>query len=267
MKYAFMSFSCPELGLAEMLSLARRLGYDGIEPRVTSGHRHGVEPGTDADTRREIRKQAEDSGIALCCVSTSCKYADPQAAPQNVEETLRCIDLAADVGAPRIRVFGGAIPRGIGREEAIEQVAGALRSVAEHAAQRGVTVCLETHDDWCDPADVADAMRRVSHPAVGVNWDLLHPIRKGNATMEEAFGALEPWIRHVHIHDGSTDPQRLEMKPIGEGGIDHRQALSLLRGSGYDGFLSGEWINWEPYAIHLPRELATMKRYEGEATG
>ncbi len=34
MKYAFMSFSCPELGLEEMLSLAGRYGYDAVEPRV-----------------------------------------------------------------------------------------------------------------------------------------------------------------------------------------------------------------------------------------
>ena len=33
----------------------------------------------------------------------------------------------------------------------------------------------------------------------------------------------------------------------------------------YDGYISGEWINWEdPYEVHLPRELATLKRYESE---
>jgi sugar phosphate isomerase/epimerase len=261
MKYAFMSFSCPDLSLTEMLSLARRLGYDGIEPRIGSGHGHGVEMDTDADRRREIRKQAEDSGIALCCISTSCKYADPRTAPQQTQDTLRCIDLAGDAGAPRLRVFGGGIPPGISREEAIVSLAQSLRSVADHAEQRGVTVCVETHDDWCDPRHVAEVMRRVDHPAIAVNWDLMHPVRRGNATMEEAFRTLAPWIRHVHFHDGDT----LGLKPIGEGDIDHRQALDLLRAAAYDGFLSGEWISWEPYAIHLPRELATMRRYEEEA--
>ena len=32
----------------------------------------------------------------------------------------------------------------------------------------------------------------------------------------------------------------------------------------YPGFISGEWINWEPYEQHLPRELATLKGYEKE---
>ena len=27
---------------------------------------------------------------------------------------------------------------------------------------------------------------------------------------------------------------------------------------------SGEWIGWEPYEVHLPRELAMLKKYESE---
>jgi len=39
-----------------------------------------------------------------------------------------------------------------------------------------------------------------------------------------------------------------------------------LRTIPYEGYLSGEWINWsDPYEAHLPRELATMKSYERAA--
>jgi hypothetical protein len=37
-----------------------------------------------------------------------------------------------------------------------------------------------------------------------------------------------------------------------------------LTDDGYEGFLSGEWIRWEPYDQHLPREIETMRRYESE---
>ena len=40
MKYSFMSFSCPELKLEEILKLAQKYGYEGIEPRIGSGHKH-----------------------------------------------------------------------------------------------------------------------------------------------------------------------------------------------------------------------------------
>ncbi len=36
MKYAFMSFSAPQLNLRELLAYAKQTGYDGIEPRIDS---------------------------------------------------------------------------------------------------------------------------------------------------------------------------------------------------------------------------------------
>ena len=264
MKYAFMTFSCPELNLDEALSAAKRYGYDGIEPRIVSGHRHGVELDADAAKRKEIKQKAADSGIALCCIATSCKYADPATSNANVGETLRCIDLAADVGSPRLRVFGGPIPEGVGREKATDLLVGSLRSVADHAGERGVTVCMETHDHWCDPAHLAEVMRQVDRPAIAVNWDIMHPVRVAGSTMDHAFETLKPWIRHIHFHDGAGGTGG-ELQPCGEGIIDHQRAVELLLTLPYDGYLSGEWIGWEPYETHLPRELATMKRYEAEA--
>jgi sugar phosphate isomerase/epimerase len=262
MKYSFMTFSTPGLTLGEVLALAKRLGYDGIEPRIVSKHKHGVEWEADAAARAAIRKQAAESGVALCCIATSCTYADPAKTKQSAEDTIKSIDLAADVGAPTIRVFGGRIATSLTREQAIELVADTLRSVADHARKRGVTVCMETHDDWCNPDHVAAVMKRVDHPAVGVNWDIMHPINRGGATMESAYRTLRSWVRHIHFHDGALREGKLTLVPIGQGNIDHRTAVKLLRDCGYDGYLSGEWINWEPYETHLPRELAVMKRYE-----
>ena len=265
MKYSFMTFSCPDVGLEDVFSLATRLGYDGIEPRVVSKHKHGLEPDCSAETREKAKQLAAETGVAICCVATSCRYANPEDAEQQLADTLQAIDLAADLGAPRLRVFGGSIPEGVDREQAIELVTASLRSAADHAAERGVVVCMETHDAWCDPEHVADVMKRVNHPAIAVNWDIMHPVRVVGATMDHAFETLKPWIKHVHFHDGSTTTDGLKLVPIGEGDIDHRRAVELLKAAPYDDFLSGEWIGWEPYETHLPRELAIMKRYEQEA--
>ncbi len=259
-----MSFSCPDLELSPMLALARRLGYDGVEPRIDSGHRHGIELDASPAARKEARQLALDHGVALCCIATSCTYADPAKSGEAVELTRRAIDLAADVGSPRIRVFGGPIPGGVSRKAAIDQVAHCLTTVADYAQACGVTVCMETHDDWCRPTDVAAVMRRVERPAIAVNWDIMHPARTARVTIDDAFDALLPWIRHVHFHDG-TIGSALDLRPMGRGEIDHRRAVHLLQGAEWDGYLSGEWIDWEPYDVHLPRELAAMKAYEAEA--
>jgi sugar phosphate isomerase/epimerase len=109
---------------------------------------------------------------------------------------------------------------------------------------------------------------------VAASWDIMHPVRVCNYTMDEAFEVLKPWIGHVHVHDGMGPGKATfkaagtgdidQMMPIGTGGIDHRRALQLLRNIDYSGYVSGEWIRWEPYEVHLPRELATLRKYEAE---
>lgn len=257
-----MSFSTPELDLAAILETARRFGYDGVEPRLDSGHAHGIEVGISAQQRKSIKEQVDASGVELACLATSLTYADPANTVEMIEQTHERIDLAGDLAVPTIRVFGGGIPEGITREAAVDLLVNSLSQVADHAAQRGVIVCMETHDDWCDPANVAAVLSRVNHSAIAANWDIMHPVLAGGVTMDAAFQALKPWIRHLHIHDGSKAYYNLS--PIGSGDIDHRRALELLNTTGYGGYISGEWIEWEPYEVHLPRELAAMKQYEKE---
>jgi len=263
MKYAFMSFSTPQLSLAEMLALAKRLGYDGIEPRIDAGHAHEVGVAASPGRRRELRRQAIDSGVALCCVATSCRVADARTALATIDELRERIDLAGDVGSPRMRIFGGPFADSIRREVAVDSCVDTLTAVADHAKDRGVTLCFETHDAWCDPRHVAAVLEKVNHPNVAANWDIMHPVRTKEATIDESFAALRAWIRHLHVHDGKGE-RKLTLAPIGEGIIDHRRALELLEMIDYDGYISGEWIKWEPHEAHLPRELATLKRYEQE---
>ena len=262
MNYAFMTFSCPSYTLAQALDAAKRYGYAGVEPRVESKHAHGVELSATPDQRRDIKRQFEDAGIAACCVAVSAKYADPATVEKHVEDTLRYIDLAADIGSPRLRVFGGDFPDTVSRAQAIEVVAAALAQLAHHAAGRGVTICLETHDAWTHPAHVAQVMQRVNRPNVAVNWDFLHPLRRSGVSVDKSFQTLRPWIRHVHFHDALVRMDRLELRAVGTGEVDHRAALELLKSTGYDGYVSGEWINWEPPETHLPREVAAMKAIE-----
>ncbi len=262
MRYSFMTFSTPALTLDEVLATAARYGYDGIEPRLDAGHRHGVERNTDAAARAAIRTAVANSGLALSCLATSCCFANPASCEEQTAIAREAIELAGDVGAPCIRVFGGQIGAGLDRSAAIALLADALESLAEQAAACGVTVCMETHDDWCDPHHVAAVLARVNHPNIAANWDIMHPVNTGHGTMDAAFDTLRPWIRHLHIHDGGGDP--LTLLPIGAGKIDHRTAVRRLLEIGYAGYLSGEWIDWEAYDLHLPRELAAMRGYEAE---
>lgn len=265
MKYAFMTFSCPDFELDAVLGLAARLDYDGVELRVGSRHAHAVDVETSPEQRREVVRKAQKAGVELCCVATSCRYMPPQELEAAIEDTRRHIDLAGDLGASRIRVFGGKFPWSLSREQAIDRLVTAFNALGDHAQERGVVVCLETHDDWCDPEPVAEVMRRVDHPAIGVNWDIIHPCRVAALTQDKAFEILRPWIRHVHVRDGVAGSGGLHWRSLGEGAFDVERVFRLLTEMGYEGYLSGEWINWRPAEDHLPQEIEKMKSYGRKA--
>ena len=263
MKYSFMTFSCPELDWDQVLEAARRFGYDGVEPRAQAKHAHGVETAASAEERATIKQRAADAGIAISCLATSCRYtlAGEAELEQMMGDSRALITLAGDVGAPCMRVFGGGIPEGMSREDATAQVADCLAGLADDAKAADVILCVETHDSWCNANDLVRVIERVDHPNVQVNWDIMHPYRAGMA-MDEAFAAVKPYIRHIHFHDGKPKEDGGGLCPIGQGFVDHKRAVELLGSIGYTGHLSGEWIGWEPWEEHLPRELATMKSYE-----
>jgi len=264
MRFSFMTFSCPDLTWGEVLDVAKRFNYDGVEPRAQAKQNHGIEATSSPGQRAALRKMADDADIAIACLATSCSYtaATPGELSRMMADSRALIALAHDIGAPAMRVFGGVIPQGMTRDAAEKQVADCLAALAPEAAAAGVTLCVETHDSWCDARDLARVLSRVAHPNAAANWDIMHPVNAAGMAMDDAFAALRHFIRHVHFHDGKrTAKGGLDLCPIGEGIVDHRRAVQLLQSIGYQGFLSGEWIAWEPWQTHLPRELATMKSY------
>ena len=77
MKFSFMTFSCPDLTWGEVLGVAKRFGYDGVEPRAQAKHAHGIETTSSPGQRAALRRMAEDAGIAVACLATSCSYTAP----------------------------------------------------------------------------------------------------------------------------------------------------------------------------------------------
>jgi sugar phosphate isomerase/epimerase len=262
MQFAFMTFSCPKASLDEALAMVRRFGYDGLEVRIGSNHAHGVEPGCDAAAARAA---AAGAGVAFATVATSCRFADANEHDGMIADAIAAVDLAAGIGAPAVRVFGGAVPTSISRDQAIANVAAGLRSVGDEAAKRGVTVVLETHDDWTHPDHVARVMEAAGSPAVAINWDPLHPLRQSGWTIDRQWERLRPWVRHVHVHDGLLRLDTLQLKPMGTGDIDHRPVIAHLKAAGYRGWVSLEWIHNDSPESHLPHEIAALRRYLAEA--
>lgn len=272
MRFAFMTFSTPDFALDELVRFAADTGYDGVELRAETKHAHGVELDASAEQRATVKRAATDAGIEWCCLAISAKYLEEDQTAKHVADTLRYLDLAADIGCPRLRVFGGGhgpMDAGFAADPANRQaLVDALGQLATPAAERGITVCLETHDYWCDANDVAAVLAAVDHPNIGCNWDFMHPFRRHGQTPGQSHALLKPWIAHSHVHGGRPHDGRFVFTPLDDerNVFDHHEAFGLLQAEGYTGYASGEWLGqWSQPHAELPRELASLKRIAAES--
>ncbi len=272
MQISFMTWVCPDWDLNQILAAAIRYGYDSVEPRSQCDQKHGIELAATKKRRKEIKSQFADCGVGMSCIATSCTYslANPEERAKSVATTKRFVDLAAEVGCPNIRVFGGPTPEGADFEEVKEYVAEALRECAIHAFGTGVSVCFETHDSYCKSADALQIVTMADAPQAAICWDIMHPFTHGD-TIQEAFDNLKDYIRHCHAHDGTPPPEGQgggwSLALMGEGQIPHDEAMCLLATTGFKGAISGEWIGWLPAEEVLPHDGRVLREYRKAAEG
>jgi sugar phosphate isomerase/epimerase len=268
MHIAFMTFSTPTWTLQEILAGAIRYGYDGVEPRTVVQHKHGIELELTKAQRADVRAAFADCGIKMSAVATSLSYATPDQAriDERVEETKRYLQLAADLGSPNIRVFGGQPPEGMDMEAAVEAVAGALARCAKTAADCNVNIALETHDAFSLGKHAGAVVAQVNQPRVGINWDMAHSVRHGE-TVAETYELIKGRIFHSHVHDITWPEDNihdLTMVQMGTGMVDHREAIRLMAQESADIALSLEWESGEAAEEILPREGALLRQFLAE---
>ena len=248
MKFAYSSLACPQWTIEEAIEAAVRYGYDAIEWRMADGEIITSE--TPEAVRRRLRGVPAAHNIAIACLDTSCRMVQPstQERARVIEEARHMIDLAAELGAPFVRVFGGALPEGTTRSAIIEPTAEVLHTIGTYGAEQNVTVTLETHDAWSSSKDVLELLQAVNLPAVKVLWDIHHTYRMGEAPTQ-SVATLGSAIAYVHVKDGrpaeTTDGWELCL--LNEGVVPLREAFSALKHNGYDGYISLEWEKkWHP---------------------
>jgi len=188
--------------------------------------------------------------VPLVSLDTSIELARPFA-----RELRAALELAAEWGAPTVRVFGGDA-------EDLDDVARRLEPAL--AETRGVIVALETHDAFASAALVGELLRRVDSPSFTAIWDVHHTYRVGESPAD-VVRALGSHIRLVHVKDARRRGDDWELVPLGEGELPVRESLAALDD---DGWLTVEWEKrWHPELaepeVALPRELATLRRWLG----
>ncbi|GAA4919196.1 sugar phosphate isomerase/epimerase [Streptomyces coeruleoprunus] len=238
------------MAVPDVVRLAADCGYDGVELRAHP--EEPVHPGLVAHERRAVVAEFARAGVEILTVAGYARVAEAGDDEPVYEELHQLLYLAADLGAPHVRVFPGGRPG----EQADATAARRLGVAAEVAADLGVRILLETHDSHPTGADVARVVAAVGHHHVGALWDVMHPWRAGEAP-ETTYALLAPYLGYVQVKDIAS---REDTTPValGEGVLPLDTCLSLV-GPG------GGWVCWEyekrwyPAAPDLPPLLAAAR--------
>jgi len=274
MKLAFSTLGCPNWELDQIIETAERLGYDGIELRAIGGTLDLLaRTEFTSENVRTTRALFEDYNLEVCCVDTSCVFHSPHQTERRkqVDLALRHADLAAELGAPLIRVFPDKIQSGCGRDETRDFIVESLLQVAERLPFE-VDVALETHGDFARAESATEILRLVSHPQVTLIWDVANSLSAGDP-IEEAGQIVWPYLSHVHLRDAQPVSNSEHWLPVlaGAGKVSFVETLATIRSLNYDGYVSFEWEKyWHPEIeepeVALPDFINAIRKLQSEST-
>ena len=245
------------------LKHAKEIGFDGIElPAMNL---------SDADVTA-LRSELEDAGMPCVAIRGGGGAArDPQVAAANKQRMIDAVHFAAKMGSGIVNSTvttppndpggkgtyrGESVSQGSSRQasdEDYERTASAVSQVAGIAADLGVEISIEIHQNSI--ADNSRATLRllelIDAPNVGINPDL------GNIywtydipeeTCEAAITAVAQHVNYWHckslyrVHIPELETAIYVQVPLPDGEIDYRFAIAALLEVNYGGYLAIEGI-------------------------
>jgi sugar phosphate isomerase/epimerase len=266
MRYAICNELFEGWAFGDVVSFVAETGYDGLElaPFTLAAQPTALSP----DERRGLREKARAHGLALTGLHwllagpPGLHVTHPDRAVR--EHTLAylegLIDLGSDLEAP-ILVLGSprqrsAVPP-LSPAQATNLLVEGLGRLAPHAAQRGVTLCMEPlpapDTDVVNTVEQAiDVIERVGHPAVRLILDVKSMCAEGQP-LPALIARGAPYAAHFHANDRNLGGP-------GSGDVDFRPILAALADAGYAGWVSVEVFDFTAGARAIARDSLAYLR-------
>ena len=242
MKLAFSTLGCPDFGWTDIYTMAKDIGFHGIEVRgigselsalkckYFSGERLGA-------TVEKLNKMR----LEIPCLSSGISLKHKETVKEAQEEILAYIELASKLGTQFVRVLADekACADGVVDDEMIVE---ALLPLAAFAEEKNVTLLIETNGVYADTKRLASVLNRVASDNVGALWDIHHPYRFMNEKPGQTVQNLGAYIKYTHIKDSVMVDGEINYKLVGEGDLPIDEAMLALRSINYEGYVSLEWL-------------------------
>ncbi len=186
-----------------------------------------VPPPADGDYAA-LKEKADRAGITASTLATGVTLDTDETA----QDFVPVIDGAATIGVKHIFVSFKAAAE-IPRNDVIARI----RGLAQHAAEKGCVICMETHPPFGTNGDVArQTIAEVNEPALRYNFDTanIYYYNRGTDTIAE-LKKISDLIASVHLKDTFGEYESGNFPALGTGVVDFPQVFSILEERQFSG--------------------------------
>jgi protein FrlC len=232
----------PSYSIEEAARRIARAGYDALEIGCAAPI---AWPAHLSKTRRaEMKKMITGEGLAVSSLlpapgggpGNNPTSILPEERAATIAHYKEVVDLAHDLGSERVLYIAGWRQFGVPTSDTMDWCLHALVEIAKHAAQKGVTICVEpTSADSNLIETIGQAMKLRDDsglPNVKVMFDTYHALYRNEVSSDYVY-EMAPHLAHVHFAD-------LDRKPPGEGVVDWVGVMQALKDIDFKGYLTME---------------------------
>jgi sugar phosphate isomerase/epimerase len=233
------------------VEVAAKLGYKYVEPMVHNGRELLSEAGyfhsfSLDDDPGEMKDILDQNGVKPSGLSAHCPLMRPEISVPYLQKAIR---FAAAIGAPVVNTDEGIRPSWVSADEAFQVMKYTLSTVLRIAERHGIFIGIEPHQSISRTTEgLLKITGLVESPLLRVNYDTGNVYLAGGDPYE-GLKAVCPLLVHVHAKDITVEHADAERGKVtgtpvgcacGDGVIDWRQVISILRGANFSGVLSVE---------------------------
>ena len=263
----------PQLGFEEMLSAARRAGFDFLELSIDETDERQRRLEWSAAERNRLLAAMREAGLPIrtMCLSGHRKYPlgshDAAIRARAVEIFERAAELADDLGIRVIQLAGYDVHYEEGDERTRAWFEENLRRCVMYAARFGILLGFETMETpFMDT--VAKAMRyvrAVDSPYLGVYPDLGNLTNAAKLYQSDLYRDIAAGRgRLLAMHLKETRPGVYREMRFGEGHVDFPRGIEAARAQGVRLFVAECWYDG---AEGWREGLAGVRSFIGRAMG
>ena len=251
MKTALCTIAFKDRPFEDVLDLAVRAGFDGVEPWGKPDHMPGSYSPSD---NRRIAAAIRARGLA---VSQYGSYINPVAG-DFAREVSEGLDTASDLGTETIRVWAGSCGSAEATDEDWRTAIRGFRHFADRAADRGMRLAVEMHLGYLSDTTWGSLrlVEGVDRPNFLLNFQ---PMYTDGADRVISV-ARQVASRVVTVHaQNYTAPGRNERSLISAGYVDYPAVVGELSAAGFDGFLEVEFVRDDDPEAALMSDAAFLR--------